>query len=65
MIIIGGGVTGVGIVRDCVLRGLRVILVERYDIVIGVIGRNYGLLYSGARYAVIDAESVRECISEN
>jgi glycerol-3-phosphate dehydrogenase len=44
---------------------LRVILVERHDIATGATGRNHGLLHSGARYAVTDAESARECISEN
>ncbi|STM08398.1 anaerobic glycerol-3-phosphate dehydrogenase subunit A [Escherichia coli] len=61
----GGGATGAGIARDCALRGLRVILVERHDIATGATGRNHGLLHSGARYAVTDAESARECISEN
>ena len=41
------------------------ILVERHDIATGATGRNHGLLHSGARYAVTDAESARECISEN
>lgn len=65
VIIIGGGATGAGIARDCALRGLKVILVERHDIATGATGRNHGLLHSGARYAVTDAESARECISEN
>ncbi|EBW6338097.1 anaerobic glycerol-3-phosphate dehydrogenase subunit A [Salmonella enterica subsp. enterica serovar Oslo] len=65
VIIIGGGATGAGIARDCALRGLRVVLVERHDIATGATGRNHGLLHSGARYAVTDAESARECISEN
>ena len=56
VIIIGGGATGAGIARDCALRGLRVILVERHDIATGATGRNHGLLHSGARYAVTDAE---------
>ncbi|HIH6660886.1 TPA: anaerobic glycerol-3-phosphate dehydrogenase subunit A, partial [Klebsiella michiganensis] len=37
----------------------------RYDIATGATGRNHGLLHSGARYAVTDSESARECISEN
>ncbi len=57
VIIIGGGATGAGIARDCALRGLRVILVERHDIATGATGRNHGLLHSGARYAVTGAES--------
>ena len=65
VIIIGGGATGAGVARDCALRGLRVILLERHDIATGATGRNHGLLHSGARYAVTDEESARECISEN
>jgi len=65
VIIIGGGATGAGIARDCSLRGLRVALVERHDIATGATGRNHGLLHSGARYAVTDNESARECIAEN
>ena len=65
VIIIGGGATGAGIARDCSLRGLRVTLVERDDIATGATGRNHGLLHSGARYAVTDPESARECIAEN
>lgn len=65
VIIIGGGATGAGIARDCALRGLKAALVERDDIATGATGRNHGLLHSGARYAVTDSESARECISEN
>ena len=65
VIIIGGGITGAGTARDCALRGLRVLLVERGDIADGATGRNHGLLHSGARYAVKDGESARECIEEN
>jgi len=65
VIIIGGGATGAGIARDCALRGLRVVLLERHDIATGATGRNHGLLHSGARYAVTDNESARECIAEN
>lgn len=65
VIVIGGGATGAGIARDCALRGLQVTLIERHDIATGATGRNHGLLHSGARYAVTDSESARECISEN
>ena len=57
VIIIGGGITGAGTQRDCAMRGLRTLLVERSDIATGATGRNHGLLHSGARY--------RECIEEN
>lgn len=65
VVIIGGGATGAGIARDCARRGLRCILLERHDIATGATGRNHGLLHSGARYAVTDGESARECIEEN
>ena len=64
-IIIGGGITGAGVARDCSLRGLKVLLVEKQDFTNGATGRNHGLLHSGARYAVNDAESASECIKEN
>ncbi len=65
VIIIGGGATGAGTARDCALRGLNVLLLERSDIATGATGRNHGLLHSGARYAVTDKESAEECIVEN
>lgn len=65
VIIIGGGITGVGTARDCAMRGLSTLLVERFDLTNGATGRNHGLLHSGARYAVTDLESARECIEEN
>ncbi len=65
VIVIGGGITGAGVARDCALRGLKVLLLERYDLTNGATGRNHGLLHSGARYAVTDAEAASECIKEN
>lgn len=65
VIIIGGGATGAGIARDCALRGVNCVLLERRDIATGATGRNHGLLHSGARYAVNDSESAKECIEEN
>lgn len=65
VIIIGGGATGAGVARDCALRGISALLIEREDIATGATGRNHGLLHSGARYAVNDHESAEECIKEN
>lgn len=65
VIVIGGGITGAGTARDCAMRGLSTLLVERYDLTTGATGRNHGLLHSGARYAVTDRESAEECIREN
>jgi len=65
VVIIGGGATGTGIMRDCALRGIDCILLEKDDLASGTTGRNHGLLHSGARYAVTDPESAKECIQEN
>jgi len=65
VLIIGGGITGSGTARDCALRGLKTLLVEKCDLTNGATGRNHGLLHSGARYAVTDRESAAECIREN
>jgi glycerol-3-phosphate dehydrogenase len=35
VIVIGGGVNGTGVARDCALRGLSVALFERNDIAFG------------------------------
>lgn len=65
VIVIGGGITGAGVARDCAMRGLKVLLVEKQDFTNGATGRNHGLMHSGARYAVTDLESAKECIKEN
>lgn len=65
VIVIGGGITGAGTARDCALRGLKVLLIEKGDLDNGASGRNHGLLHSGARYAMTDRASAEECISEN
>lgn len=64
-IIIGAGITGAGIARDLALRGIQVTLIERSAPAAGATGRCHGLLHSGARYAVKDPVSARECAEEN
>lgn len=65
VLIIGGGVTGAGIMRDLSLRGLRTILVDKKDLCAGASGGNHGLLHSGARYVSNDLHSAIECRIEN
>lgn len=50
MIVIGGGVTGCGIARDAVLRGLSVALVEMNDFASGTSSRSSRLVHGGVRY---------------
>lgn len=63
-LVIGTGSTGSAVAHDLALRGLAVTVVERGEIASGTTGRNHGLLHSGGRYAVKDAESAVECIAE-
>ncbi|NIO06146.1 MAG: anaerobic glycerol-3-phosphate dehydrogenase subunit A [Proteobacteria bacterium] len=65
VIVIGGGSTGTGIVRDLALRGVNPLLVEKNDLAAGATGACQGLLHSGGRYVVSDRQSARECYSEN
>lgn len=65
VVVIGGGATGAGALRDLAMRGLRGLLVERADFASGTSGRYHGLLHSGARYIVSDPISARHCAEEN
>jgi glycerol-3-phosphate dehydrogenase len=65
VIVVGGGATGAGVLRDLARRGLRSLLVERGDYGTGTTGRYHGLLHSGGRYAMRDSQAARECIVEN
>lgn len=65
VLVIGGGATGTGVVRDLAMRGFKSILVEKRDLSHGTTGRYHGLLHSGGRYAVKDPDAAVECIEEN
>jgi len=64
-LVIGGGATGAGLLRDLSRRGLGTLLVEKGDLGTGTSGRYHGLLHSGGRYVVTDPIAARECIDEN
>jgi glycerol-3-phosphate dehydrogenase len=61
VLVIGGGVTGTGVMRDLALRGIDCLLLDRRDLNAGASGGNHGLLHSGGRYAAADAETAAEC----
>lgn len=65
VVVIGGGATGAGVVRDAAMRGFSAVLVERVDLGQGTTGRFHGLLHSGGRYIVSDPVSAAECAAEN
>lgn len=64
VLVIGGGATGAGVLRDAAMRGFRAILVERVDLGQGTTGRFHGLLHSGGRYVISDPHSATECAEE-
>lgn len=65
VVVVGGGSTGVGVVRDVAMRGYSAVLVDRVDLAQGTSGRFHGLLHSGGRYVVSDPQSATECAQEN
>ena len=65
ILVIGGGATGSGILRDLAMRGFQCLLVEKGDLTNGTTGRYHGLLHSGGRYVVKDPQAAKECIEEN
>lgn len=65
VVVIGGGSTGAGVVRDVAMRGYSTVLLDRADLGQGTTGRFHGLLHSGGRYVVSDPLSATECAQEN
>lgn len=65
VVVIGGGATGIGILRDLSMRGIPAVLLEQGGLAHGTSSRFHGLLHSGARYVVSDNDAARECIEEN
>ncbi|MCL4478623.1 MAG: FAD-dependent oxidoreductase [Deltaproteobacteria bacterium] len=57
--IIGGGINGTGIARDCAMRGLKVILFEKNDLSSGATGACTGMIHGGARYLLNDINTTR------
>src|SRR5437773_2388558 len=50
VLVVGGGITGCGIAREAVLRGLTVALVEQQDFAGGTSSRSSRLIHGGVRY---------------
>ncbi|HYS02011.1 MAG TPA: anaerobic glycerol-3-phosphate dehydrogenase subunit GlpA [Candidatus Eisenbacteria bacterium] len=64
VVVIGGGSTGAGVLRDLAMRGIEAVLVEKGDLASGTTGRSHGLLHSGGRYCVNDLQAAIECVEE-
>ena len=50
ILVIGGGITGVGIALDAATRGLSVVLVEKHDLAFGTSRWSSKLIHGGLRY---------------
>lgn len=56
VVVIGGGVNGTGVARDCALRGIKVALFERNDLAFGASGNSSGMIHGGPRYLTYDPD---------
>lgn len=65
VIILGGGVNGAGIARDCALRGMRVLLVEKNDLAKGASGANTGMIHGGIRYLRYDVHTTKMACTDS
>src|SRR3954449_4344211 len=50
VLVVGGGITGVGVALDAATRGLRTALIERADIASGTSSKSSKLVHGGIRY---------------
>ncbi len=65
VLILGGGIIGSGIARDCAQRGLSVSLFEREDYGYGTTSRSTRLIHGGLRYLeMLDFGLVRQDLKE-
>src|SRR5437016_1487704 len=65
VIVMGGGINGVAIARECARAGRRTLLVEQYDFAAGTTSRSTRIIHGGLRYLEHgDLGQVRESLRE-
>jgi glycerol-3-phosphate dehydrogenase len=65
VLIVGGGINGAGILRDCAMRGISAGLVEKNDFASGTSSRSSKMIHGGLRYIEhLDFPMVLESCSE-
>ncbi|MFW9788375.1 MAG: FAD-dependent oxidoreductase [Candidatus Thorarchaeota archaeon] len=63
VVVIGGGSTGTAVARDCAMRGLKTLLLERDDIASATVGTCAGMISSGLKYRG-EPDIMKICSSE-
>src|SRR5437879_13732233 len=65
VVVIGGGINGVAIARECARAGKRALLVEQNDFASGVTSRSTRIIHGGLRYLEHgELDLVRESVRE-
>src|SRR5579884_1273421 len=65
VLVVGGGINGVAIARQCALAGRRTVLVEQNDFASGVTSRSTRIIHGGLRYLEHgEIDLVRESVRE-
>lgn len=65
VLVIGGGINGVAIARECAMAGRRTLLVEQQDFAAGTTSRSTRIIHGGLRYLEQrDIAQVRESLRE-
>ena len=65
MVVIGGGINGVAVARECARAGKRTLLVEQNDFASGVTSRSTRIIHGGLRYLEHgEIDLVRESVRE-
>src|SRR5580698_8994024 len=65
VIVIGGGINGVAIARECARAGRRTLLIEQHDFAAGTTSRSTRIIHGGLRYLEHgDIAQVRESLRE-
>jgi glycerol-3-phosphate dehydrogenase len=65
LIVVGGGITGAGVLREAARRGWRVLLVDQRDFAWGTSSRSARMIHGGLRYLTQgDLRLTREAVAE-
>ena len=65
LIVVGGGISGAGVMREAARRGLRVLLLEQQDFAWGTSSRSSKMVHGGIRYlAMGDLKLTRHSLQE-